>query len=143
MNKELCVWVVDDDENYRGLLARILGMEMSIATPRDFGSATALLSALKNDPAPTVILMDIQMPGMTGIEAIPLVHQLAPLTKVVIITTFFDGENRELALGSGAVNFLSKRSSPGKMAEAILCAVSVPQSVTDPDTMDGVIEDRL
>lgn len=130
MNTGKTVWVVDDNHDCRQLYAEFIGAELAIEHPKEFASATELLAALKIQPAPDVILMDIQMPKISGIEAIPLVHQLAPNTKVVIFTSFFDPEKQRQALANGAAGFVRKDRRPIQIIEAITAALSQPISAT-------------
>lgn len=126
MNREISVWVVDDDKDCLDLLSWRLRLEMNGKPLPGFCSAEAALTALENQPAPEIILMDLQMPGMTGIDAIPLVHQRAPQTRVIIVTTFFDELSRRQALAAGAADFLRKSGSARGIVEAILRALGRP-----------------
>jgi DNA-binding NtrC family response regulator len=131
------IWIVDDDDDCRYLFSRLIGLALGIKRPSGFCSAEVMLAALKQQPPPAVILMDVQMPGMSGIEAIPFVHQLAPDTRVVIITSCADGEKRRQALANGAVNFLRKDCPPGLVVEAIHAALRQP--LAPPTTESGPV----
>jgi DNA-binding NarL/FixJ family response regulator len=63
---------------------------------------------------------------MSGIEAIPLVHQLAPKTRVLMVSVFMDEAKRRQALANGAVNFLRKGCTPIEIAAAITSALRLP-----------------
>lgn len=143
MNAGICVWVVDDDNDCRCLFSRLLGLEMGVKCPQEFCSAAAMLAALKEQPAPEIILMDVQMPGMSGIEAIPFVHQIAPNTRVVMITSYFDDERQREALANGAVKLLRKSSPPDKVVEAIYSALRQPMSTAGRSAITGEVERRL
>ena len=77
--------------------------------------------ALTNLPAekPDVVLMDINLGGMSGIECVRLLKPLMPETQVVMLTVFEDTEKIFSALSSGASGYLLKRLSPVKLLEAI------------------------
>lgn len=68
---------------------------------------------------PNVILMDINLPGMSGIEATSLIKQSLPETLVIIVTVYGDHDKIFAALKAGASGYLLKRSSPGEIRDAI------------------------
>ena len=74
----------------------------------EFESPSELLRALAGEPIPEVILMDIHMGPENGIDAIGPVLRVAPDTRVVIMTTFYNAANHHRALASGASGFLLK-----------------------------------
>jgi two-component system uhpT operon response regulator UhpA len=136
------IWVVDDDEDFRFLFSKLLSMEMENRRLQDFGSARDLLAALKTQPAPEIILMDVNMPEMSGIEAIPLIHQLAPKTRVLMVSVFMDEAKRRQALANGAVNFLRKGCTPLEITAAIGSALRQP-SATDIPNASKELQNRL
>ncbi|MCV7423074.1 response regulator transcription factor [Mycobacterium yunnanensis] len=69
--------------------------------------------------APDVILMDLRMPGMDGIEATRLVTSSRPESKVLALTTFDDDAHLYPALAAGATAFLVKDTSPAELVDAI------------------------
>jgi DNA-binding NarL/FixJ family response regulator len=77
--------------------------------------------ALKNLPVhrPDVVLMDIHLPGLSGIECTARLKQLLPQTQVVMITVYTNTENVFKALRAGASGYLLKRSPPELILEAI------------------------
>ena len=115
----LNIWLVDDDVYFRQGMKTLLNQEPGIRCSHDFSSAPLVLAALQLLAPPAVILLDIEMPGMSGIEALPAIKQLAPTTAVLIQTTFFDGERRRAALAAGASDFFVKAKSADKLVAAI------------------------
>ena len=67
---------------------------------------------------PDVVIMDIDMPGITGVEAVRRINAAAPDVKVIMHTVFEDGENLFTALANGASGYILKRSGPLKIMEA-------------------------
>ena len=68
---------------------------------------------------PDVILLDIQLPGINGIDAIPMIKKLLPRVQIIILTVFEFEQQIFQALNNGAVGYLTKDSSSGKIFEAI------------------------
>ena len=116
------VWLVDDDADFRGPLKKLLNLEPGLNCSHDFSSAPAAFAALQMLAPPDAILLDIQMPGMTGIKALPRIQQLAPSTAVLMLSTFFDPQRRQLALAAGADNFLTKFQPMHNLVSALRVA---------------------
>ncbi len=116
---KLAIWLVDDNDNYRQILSQLLNLQPGMECARDFPSATAVLAALAREAAPDVILLDFEMPRMTGLEAIPAIRQIAPKTKVMMLTTFFCAQRKKQVLAAGAAGFLLKQNSSAEIVAAI------------------------
>jgi two-component system nitrogen regulation response regulator GlnG len=101
----LSVWVVDDDESVRWVLEQAL--EQANMFPRCFDSANALLAALEQDK-PEVVVTDIRMPDMTGLELIEELHAREPDIPAIVITAHSDLESAVAAYQSGAFEYLPK-----------------------------------
>jgi DNA-binding NarL/FixJ family response regulator len=126
----LLLWVVDDRNDIRDLLANLIARPGTIECTRTFSSAEALLDALKTETPPDAILMDVEMGGMSGIDAIQPVRSLAPSTHIFVMTTFYDGDRAARAFNLGASGFVLKRHEPDRIADSILriSAEPVPTS---------------
>lgn len=110
--------LVEDDERLRGLLVSHLESSPGIRCIAAYGDAE---SALRDAPdkAPDIILMDINLPGISGIEAIRAMKPALPATDFVILTVFEDNKRIFEALEAGAVGYLLKSTSPKELIEAL------------------------
>lgn len=117
------VLIVDDQELIRESLKVVLNVSTDIEVVDSVPSAAdALKSAVRYRP--DVVLMDIRMPGMDGVEGTKLIMDRCPNTKVIILTTFDDDEYVFGALKNGASGYLLKGSSLSELSEAIRIAYS-------------------
>lgn len=113
------VWVVEDNAPFRRNLARLLNAEPGMRCSRECGSCEDALLALKTAPAPEVILLDVGLPGMSGLEGIRLIRQQCPDTLVIILTVFEDDEKIFQAICAGASGYLLKNSGSQAIVQAI------------------------
>lgn len=99
------ILVVDDDASVRGVLVRFLKkLGYAVAEAAD---GAAGLEAVKND-SPSLVLLDIQMPKMTGIEFLREARKLRPELAVIMVTGQGDEEVAQEAMKLGAVDYVSK-----------------------------------
>jgi DNA-binding NarL/FixJ family response regulator len=112
------VGIVEDDPGLRRNLSRIVSQATGM---RCLGAWAEGATALKEIQAfkPDVVLMDINMPGMSGIECTTRLKQLCPGTQVIMVTVYNDPENIFRALQGGACGYLLKRTSAAGIIEAI------------------------
>ncbi|MEK4251382.1 response regulator transcription factor [Paenibacillus sp. FSL W7-1287] len=130
--------IVDDDPLVCQSLQLLLGKEEGfqiIGTASNGQEAVAL----SRNEQPDVILMDIQMPVMDGIESTKIIKQEAPSIHIMMLTTFKDEKNIRLALRAGAEGYLLKSSPINKMAAQIRALVA-GTTVLDPDVLRIIIE---
>lgn len=86
---------------------------------RTFSMCADVLEALREDSPPDIILLDIVMPLMSGIEAIPFIKSLAPVTDIIMLTGFDEDEKIFSSLSIGANGYLLKNSPINKILEGI------------------------
>ena len=115
------VLIVDDQELFRESLKVVLSVSGNIQVS---GAVSSAAEALKNAARdrPDVVLMDIRMPGMDGVEGTRLFKERWPEVKVIVLTTFDDDEYVFGALKNGASGYLLKGSSISELSEAIQIA---------------------
>ncbi len=112
------VAVVEDNKGLREQLVQILSSAPDIRCIGAFASAE---EALKQIPArnPDVVLMDIKLPGMSGIECVAQLKGLMPAVQVIMVTVYEDSESLFRALKAGANGYLVKSSPPKQLLEAV------------------------
>lgn len=115
------VLIVDDQELFRESLKVVLSVSENIrVTDAVSGVSQALASAERERP--DVVLMDMRMPGMDGVEGTRLFKKRWPDIKIIVLTTFDDDEYIFGALKNGASSYLLKGSSISKLSESIQIA---------------------
>jgi len=110
--------IVEDDPLLRENLKLILGGEAGISVVGAYGSAEDALRSL-GASVPDVMLADLGLPGMSGIELIKKVKKENPSLEIMAHTVFEDRENVFSALKAGASGYMLKGSSPREIIEAI------------------------
>src|SRR5207247_2908340 len=105
----ITVSIVEDNEQLRATLARVINRAEGFRCLSQYPDAEAAVGALPRD-RPDVVLMDINLPGMNGVECVRRLKQLAPGTQVIMLTVHQDNENILNALEAGAYRYLLKRT---------------------------------
>jgi len=113
------VIVVEDDRGLREQLVTILNSAPGI---RCIGACPSAEDALRLVPVkhPDVVLMDIRLPGMSGIDCVAELRQVLPDLQIIMLTVYEDSESIFRALKAGAEGYLVKSSPPAKLLEAII-----------------------
>jgi len=118
MGKRIRVALVEDHEQFRGKLIELVdeadGLEL-VANYKDG------ISALKDIPLikPDVVIMDIQLPGMNGVECVRALKASLPQTNFLMLTAHEESERIFESLKAGASGYLLKRTLAGNLLEAI------------------------
>jgi DNA-binding NarL/FixJ family response regulator len=112
------VIVVEDDQGLREQLVKILNSAVGI---RCVGACPSAEEALRLVPLrrPEVVLMDIRLPGMSGIDCVAALKHSLPELQVIMLTVYEDSESIFRALKAGANGYLVKSSPPSKLLDAI------------------------
>ncbi|MDN4482731.1 response regulator transcription factor [Demequina lignilytica] len=130
--------IVDDDPLVRMGLRAIMGSEPGWEVVGEAGDGAAAV-ALAAQARPDVMLMDIRMPGMDGLEATRRILASVPGVAVLVLTTFEVDEYVFEALRSGASGFVLKRVPPAELIEAAR-VVAAGESLLFPASTRSVIE---
>jgi DNA-binding NarL/FixJ family response regulator len=112
------VSIVEDSDKFRETLARVLNRAEGFRCISHYPNAEEAIKALPNDK-PEVVLMDINLPGMNGVECVRQLKQLMPELQVMMLTVYEDTENIFNALAAGATGYMLKRTSRDELFEAI------------------------
>ncbi|MEU0572808.1 response regulator transcription factor [Nonomuraea sp. NPDC005983] len=124
------VVIADDDALLRAGVALVLGSADGIEV---VGEAADGLQAVElcRAAVPDVVLMDVRMPGIDGVEATRRIVAARPPTRVLVLTTFHHDDYVWGALRAGAAGFLLKRASPERLIDAVQ-TLAAGESVLDP-----------
>ena len=114
----ITVSIVEDNDQLRGTLARVLGRAEGFQCLSQYPSAEAALEGLPS-VKPAVVLMDINLPAMNGVECARQLKQILPTTQVMMLTVYEDTENIFNALAAGASGYLLKRTPRAELLDAI------------------------
>ena len=114
----ISVSIVEDNDKLRGTLARVLNRADGFRCVSQYPSAEDALKDLPN-VKPDVVLMDINLPGMNGVECVRQLKPLLPQMQVMMLTVYEDTENIFNALAAGANGYMLKRTSTKELIEAI------------------------
>jgi DNA-binding NarL/FixJ family response regulator len=129
----ISVLIVDDDPLVRAGLTMMIGGEADITIVGEAQNGKDALERL-GDVSPDVVLMDIRMPVLNGLDATERVLARPDPPRVIVLTTFDADEDVVRALGAGAAGFLLKDTPPAEIIEAIRRAaageVTLSPSVT-------------
>jgi DNA-binding NarL/FixJ family response regulator len=115
---DIRVSIIEDDATIRNGYAYLIGEVSGHVVVSTYPSIEDALKHLEKDD-PDVILLDVELPGMNGIEAIPRLKKMLPQTHIIILTVY---ENETLifqALTNGAAGYLTKNIAPHRIIEAI------------------------
>ena len=128
------VWLVEDYAPFRNTVSRLLNSTPGLACTHIFATGEDALRSLATQPKPAVILLDVGLPGMNGIEFLAKVREAAPETRAVILTAFEDEEKIFRAICTGASGYLLKTATSEEITGAIAEAVAGGETI---DFADG------
>lgn len=124
MPETIHLWIIEDHKTYGARLVRALNRLEGISCTQRFTACEDAFAALTTEPAPQVLLLDVGLPGMNGIEGITRLRQLAPNTAIVILTVFEEDDKIFRAICAGAAGYLLKTSNTEDIAAAIRSAAA-------------------
>jgi DNA-binding NarL/FixJ family response regulator len=115
----LTLWLIEDNAPFRRTVQRVVSKLPNIETLRGFSTFEEALAALTKTTAPDIVLLDVGLPGMTGIEGIAPMKAAAPDVQILILTAFEDDDKIFHAICAGASGYLLKTSTTAEIATAV------------------------
>ena len=114
----ISISIVEDNDKLRGTLAKLIGRTEGFRFVSDYATAEDALGGLPK-AKPDVVLMDINLPGINGVECVRKLKQISPQTQVMMLTVYEDTQNIFNALAAGANGYMLKRTPTKELIEAI------------------------
>lgn len=118
MKSSHTISIVEDDPSLGSILSEIVSTSPDWSLVKHYSTAEAALGGMTAD-CPEVVLMDIQLPGMSGIECVGKLKAAHPEVLVLMVTVYDNNERIFEALAAGASGYLLKRDIPTKLMEAL------------------------
>lgn len=113
------VWIIDDHNSMRSSLSRLLASAQEVTSVETFASCEDALLKLTQGRCPQLLLLDIGLQGMSGLDGIPLVREKAPEVCIVVLTVFEDDEKLFRAICAGANGYLLKTQSGQEIIQSV------------------------
>ena len=114
----ITIAIVEDDPRIRTTLAAILQRDPDCICTGEYGSAEEAIEKIPASP-PKVVIMDINLPGMNGVECVQKLSKLVPGMHILMLTVFNDTETIFDALRAGAVGYLTKPVRAAQLTAAV------------------------
>jgi len=118
MERNIKVSIIEDDDTIRNGYAFLIGNSEGYEVVSSYCSYDSAAHTIGSDK-PDVILLDIEMPGINGIDAIPRLKKMLPNTFILILTVYESEKLIFEALANGAAGYLTKNTPSGKIIESI------------------------
>lgn len=120
MNEVIKIVLADDEELFRKGIYFLLQREKNIEVVFEASNGEELIEYLKkSDDYPDIILMDLKMPGINGVEATKIIHKEFAEVKIIALTSYNTKSFIANMINVGAVSYLVKNASPTEMIETI------------------------
>jgi DNA-binding NarL/FixJ family response regulator len=113
------VWMVEDNHAFRNTVSRLLNQTEDIRCTRSFPACEDALALLNSGATVDVMLLDVELAGMNGIDGLQKIKAVSPATRVVMLTVFENHERVFRAICAGASGYLLKASPFDRIVESI------------------------
>lgn len=128
--RPLRVLVVDDDPDHRELLVRVLSAELAGARVGSAANGAEALGSIAREP-PQLLVLDLSMPGMSGITVLERTRAVSPSTRAIVVTGLGSGRERKAAAQLGVHHFLIKPVELPELARCVADCVGRPARARD------------
>ena len=118
-DQPITLWLIEDNDTYRDTIVALVDSTEGMHCTHACQSCEKALKALEDDFAPEIILMDIGLPGMSGIEGLARIKAISPSTGLIMLTVFDDEKQIFEAICAGASGYLLKSAQPHEIVEAV------------------------
>jgi NarL family two-component system response regulator LiaR len=139
MNEPIRILLVDDHKIVRQGVRAFFDAQDGIEVIGEAGSGADAVKMVE-ERVPDVVLMDLIMPGMDGVEATRLAKNISPRTQIVVLTSYHDDEHIFPALQAGALSYILKDVEMDELAEAVFKA-SRGEATLHPQVASRVIQE--
>jgi len=119
LDQPINVWLVEDNHSFRQTIVRVLNQSQDLDCARHFANSEAALDELTHGAVPDVILLDVELPGLNGLEAVKQIKSISPSTRVIMLTVFDDHDKIFKAICAGASGYLLKTSPMEKIIDSV------------------------
>jgi DNA-binding NarL/FixJ family response regulator len=116
------LWLVEDDPVYRETLCRLFETSDQVACQHAFSTFEQAIETLEAEFAPEILLSDLQLPGMSGLEGIEHFNRISPTTRIIVLSVHHDDDRIFEAICKGASGYLRKPSRADEIIKAVVSA---------------------
>lgn len=113
------IMICEDEREAREGFKYLLALDEEIQVAGAFGRAEDLIAAIRQNGPPDVVMMDIGLPDMSGIEACSHIHRQWPEVQILILTIFEEEEKILSAIQAGASGYVLKNTRPGELVSQV------------------------
>ncbi len=113
------VWLVEDNDSFRNNIKKLVDLAEDLQCEKAFPNCEEAIKELDTAAAPDLVLMDIGLPGMDGIEGVRRLKAMAPSIEVVMLTAFDENDKIVQAICAGASGYLLKNTSAEDIIESL------------------------
>ena len=113
------LWMIEDNHAFRSTVARLLNQTADIRCTHSFPACEDALNLLQTGAMVDVMLLDVELSGMNGIDGLKKIKAISPVTRVIMLTVFEDHERVFRAICAGASGYLLKASPFDRIVESV------------------------
>ena len=117
--RPVTVWMIEDNHAFRNTVAKLLNQTQDLRCTQAFPACEDALALMNTGATTDVILLDVELSGMNGIDGLRKIKAISPVTRVVMLTVFEDHERVFRAICAGASGYLLKTSPFDRIVESV------------------------